>query len=220
MPDHVTERPIYKWRLADSNAMHEYFSCVDWLSIVCKYPSALDMWDMFIDTIYTAVDSCVPKCKVTTTTLKRGHHPRVLWKLTCKKRRRWKKCKNSPHDPAIRGRYRDCAKQWQQEIRTFEMTKENDVIQSDNLGTFYKFVNKRLKYRSTIGALVDNSGNTIANDTEKANLLNEYFGSVGVVDNNVIPICNPALGNDSVLDTIEFNTQNVRAAICELKSNL
>ena len=83
----VTERPIYKWRLADFNAMHEYFSCVDWLSIVCKYPSALDMWDMFIDTIYTAVDLCVPKCKVTTTTttLKRGHYPRVLRKLTCKK---------------------------------------------------------------------------------------------------------------------------------------
>ena len=59
-------------------------------------------------------------------------------------------------------------------------------------------------------------------DTEKANLLNEYFGSLGVVDNNVIPICNSALGNDSVLDTIEFNTQNVglRAAICKLKSNL
>jgi len=36
----------------------------------------------------------------------------------------------------------------------------------------------------------------------------------------VIPIFNPALGNDSVLDTIEFNTQNVRAAICKLKSNL
>jgi len=53
------------------------------------------------------------------------------------------------------------------------ITKESDVIQSGNLGIFYKFVNKRLKYRSTIGALVDNSGNTITNDTEKANLLND-----------------------------------------------
>ena len=36
----------------------------------------------------------------------------------------------------------------------------------------------------------------------------------------MIFICYPAVGNDSVLDTIKFNTQNVRAAICKLKCNL
>jgi len=39
------------------------------------------------------------------------------------------------------------------------MKKENAVIESKNLGTFYKFVNKRLKYRNVIGALVDDCGN-------------------------------------------------------------
>jgi len=50
------------------------------------------------------------------------------------------------------------------------MDKENDVIESNNLGTFYKFVNKRLKHRSVIGALVDDGGNTVTKDDGKANL--------------------------------------------------
>jgi len=59
------------------------------------------------------------------------------------------------------------------------MKKENAVIESKNLGTFYKFVNKRLKYRNVIGALVDDCGNIITNDDEKAKLFNDYFASVG-----------------------------------------
>jgi len=43
------------------------------------------------------------------------------------------------------------------------------------------FVNKRFKYRNVIGALVDDSGDIITNDDDKANLLNDHFGSVGVV---------------------------------------
>ena len=66
------------------------------------------------------------------------------------------------------------------------MATENDIIESNNIGTFFKFVNKRLKYRNAIGALVDDGGNAVTNDDEKATLFNEYFGSLGVVDDGVI----------------------------------
>jgi len=78
----------------------------------------------------------------------------------------------------LRKLYRDCSNKWRHEIHSFEMEKEDEVIKSNNLGTFYKFVNKRLKYRNVIGALVDDSGNIITNDDDKANLFNDYFGSV------------------------------------------
>ena len=73
---------------------------------------------------------------------------------------------------------------------SLEMEKEDTVIKSNNLSTFYKFVNKRLKYRNVIGALVDDSGNIINNDDHKANLYKDYFGSAGFVDNNIVPVCN------------------------------
>ena len=100
------------------------------------------------------------------------------------------------------------------------MKKENAVIESKNLGTFYKFINKRLKYRNVIGALVDGCGNIITYDDEKAKLFNDYFASVGVVDNNVFPVCDSVLHDDCVLDTVEFNALNTLAAMHKLKSNL
>ena len=90
----------------------------------------------------------------------------------------------------LRKLYRDCSNKWRHEIHSLEVEKEEEVIKSNNLGTCYKFVNKRLKYRNVIGALVDDSGNIITNDDDKANLFKDYFGSVGVVDNNVTPVCN------------------------------
>ena len=77
-----------------------------------------------------------------------------------------------------------------------------------------------MNYRNVIGALVDDCGNIISDEDEKANLFNEYFGSVGVVDNNVIPFCKSALCDDCILEMVEFNTQNTLAAMCKLKSNL
>jgi len=70
--------------------------------------------------------------------------------------------------------------------------------------------------------MVDDSNNIITNDDDKANLFNDYISSVGVVDNNVTPVCNcnSVLYDDCVLDMVEFNTQNTLAAMLKLKSNL
>ena len=219
----VTKGPAYNWRLADFDAMHEYLSCVDWQSVVYHHPSALDAWSVFIDVINIAVSLFVPKCKAASPSATRRlrHYPHTLRKLTRKKRSLWKKCRNSPQNPIVRGLYRDCANQWRQEIRNIEMAKENDIIESNNIGTFFKFVNKRLKYRNAIGALVDDGGNTVTNDDEKATLFNEYFGSVGVVDDGVIPVCTFMPSHDDcVLEMVEFNALNVLAAMNRLKSNL
>jgi hypothetical protein len=56
-------------------------------------------------------------------------------------------------------------------------TRENEkiadlrVIKSNNLGTFYNNVYKRISYKSGIGALIDNAGIAIVNDKEKENVV-------------------------------------------------
>ena len=101
-----------------------------------------------------------------------------------------------------------------------QITTENDIIDYNSLGTFYKFVNKRLSYRNVIGTLVDDDGNFITSDDEKSNLFNNYFGSFGVVDNIASPICNSVLRHDSSLETVEFTAHNVGLAMKKLKSSL
>ena len=62
------------------------------------------------------------------------------------------------------------------------------VIEAENMGTFYNYVHvsKRTTYRSGIGAVLDNDGDIVTDDKAKAELFNEYFASVGTVDNGVV----------------------------------
>jgi len=63
-------------------------------------------------------------------------------------------------------------------IQKYELVKEAKVISADNIGSFYKFVNNKLTCSSRIATLTDNAGNVVTSDTDKAELLNQYFGSV------------------------------------------
>jgi len=48
--------------------------------------------------------------------------------------------------------------EWRIQTRESEKQAELRVIKSNNQGTFYNYVNKRISYRSGIGALIDNAG--------------------------------------------------------------
>jgi len=119
----------------------------------------------------------------------------------------------------IRREYRDCVNEWQHQLKSFERKVENSVIESNDVGAFYKHVNKRLTYRREIGALVDNDGNIVSSDSEKTSLLNSYFASVGVIDDGLIPCCD-GMNAECILDTVEFSASNVMTALGKLKGNL
>jgi len=125
----------------------------------------------------------------------------------------WRKFRDSHHDPNVRSQYLACAENWRQELRCFVNRVECNIIESNNLGKFYRFVNKRLTYRRELGALIDTDGTIVVDDNKKATLFNNYFASVGVVDDNVIPVCDLVLNSDNAIDTIEFTTTNVEAAL-------
>ena len=61
------------------------------------------------------------------------------------------------------------------------------MLQTNNLGVFYKFVNNKHRNRSGIAPLKDANGNLLMNDDEKANLLNSYFHSAFTIDNGTLP---------------------------------
>ena len=67
-------------------------------------------------------------------------------------------------------------------------------------------------HRRDLGALIGTDGATVVDDEEKATLFNNYFASVGVVDDNATPVCDMVLNSDNAIDTIEFTTANVQAA--------
>ena len=82
------------------------------------------------------------------------------------------------------------------------------------------YVSKRTTYRSVIGALLDNDGDIVTDDKAKAELFNEYFASVGTVDNGVLPVCTDFINCTNSLDTVKFSTLDVAIVMSKLKTSL
>ena len=70
-----------------------------------------------------------------------------------------------------------------------------------------------------IGTIIDASGSPVTNDMEKANLFNNYFGSVCTTDNGDIPAVNKIVPDNVALDDIDFNRNAVLRALKKIKPN-
>ena len=91
-------------------------------------------------------------------------------------------------------------------------------MKSENLGAFYKYINKRTSYRPAIGALTDDGGNIKTDDHDKAELFSSYFSTVGVVDNGKIPVGQSLCSFcASSIETIEFDKRSIASAIGKLQ---
>ena len=105
-------------------------------------------------------------------------------------------------------------------INKYNSDRELGLIQSDNLGSFYKYANSKTSYLSDVAPLMDNSGNLLDNDSDMARLLNKYFASVFVKNNGLMPEFEP-LNYDSSnkINVVNFSLDKVTKAIKRLKTN-
>jgi hypothetical protein len=101
-----------------------------------------------------------------------------------------------------------------------EFSREERIINSNNIDSFYKYVNKNLSRQSGVGPLKDDSGQLITDDYERANLLNNYFASVFTCDNNSCPPFARRVPVDVEFSNIEINEDIVLKSINKLKSGL
>jgi len=65
-------------------------------------------------------------------------------------------------------------------LQNLDNTVESSFVESNNLGTFYRYINKRMNHHNLIAALTDSMGSLVVSDSDKANLFNQYFSYVGV----------------------------------------
>jgi len=94
------------------------------------------------------------------------------------------------------------------------------LVPFTNVGTFYRYINKRMNHHNPIAALTDSVGSLVVSDSDKANLFNQYYSSVGVVDNGIMPNRISLSDIPAVLDSVIFTKSGVCKAINKLKSNL
>ena len=93
--------------------------------------------------------------------------------------------KKSKHDDSQKPKYRKICKQYDEAVKKWNNSIENDICKFPSTKKFYGYVNKRLNIRQSIPPLVDETGAIKVSDAEKADILNKHVQSVFVDDDNI-----------------------------------
>ena len=102
--------------------------------------------------------------------------------------------------------------------RCYEIKREQKIIEYNNAGCFYRFVNNKLSCGRGLGELGDGKVGIIVSDAEWADLLNDYFGFVCTADNGTMTAVERLVPNGVDLEPIEFTPGEVHASIKKLKA--
>ena len=216
---------FYDFNNADWNSIRSYLASVDFNVLFNSDLSVPDIFTAFYNIVYRCLNMYVPKRpsnSKNTTKIGKRKYPAKIRKLLNKKLAAWKvyrRTRKPQHLTAYKARAADC----QSAINSYISERENKLIDSGNLGAFYRYSNGKLCSQSSIGALVTNDGRTITDPSEKAELLNENFRNNFTIDNNCIPINHSLINQHQPscnLSNVIFTTSSVENAIKKLKNKV
>lgn len=210
----------YLWSQGDYDALSEYLNSIDWQQMLVANLTPDTIWSAFCEILDSAVDMFVPSINVTATgkKFKPRHYPKHIRNLLARKLAVWKTYKTNRSDAQLKSKYNKLQSDCSDAIRKFEMCKENKVINSGNIGDFYKYVNKRMSSRSAVGALMMPGGDVAQNDADKANVLNDHFGAVCTHDDGSDPkLASPSTPGQGI-NSVQFDSSKLLSAVRRIKT--
>jgi hypothetical protein len=204
----------YNYSLADWEGLGQSLISLDWNSEFSQLIGE-DLWKHFHHVLFQNIDIYVPK-KINRPKRNKKVYPKHISKLFTEKANLWRKFKNFRSD-ALKIKYNLASKLCREAVHNYILNKESSVVNSNNLGNFYKLANKKFSSKSGVGPLKSSDVGLTQNDQIKVELLSDYFGSVFTLDNNVMPPFEEKVDLDNGLNNIIFDSQMVFKAIKKLK---
>lgn len=181
---------VYCYEKADWLSFKNYCAGTDWSSVFSQCVSVNDYWAAFHNTLRYCIDMFVPiagrRVPSNSRRKQRFEYPAAIRKFNRKKVNAWRKYAKFK-TPALKSKYKACSLRCKQALTKFVSQSESNLIENGNLGAFYKYANSKTKTKPRIPPLRDLSNKLVTDNTDKANLLNNFFSSVYVNDNNVLP---------------------------------
>jgi len=210
----------YVWSKADWLSLLNYCANIDWNSVFIHCTTANDCWICFTDILHVGIAHTVPF--VCCNTSKRKYHSKAVDRLISRKRTVWRKKRDNPTPDNV-NLYNQICKDVKIALDNERSIREMRVINSGNLGSFYRHVNSRLSHRSSIPPLRNSNGELSVSDVDKAETLSEYFSGVGVIDNDITPSLDDiethsSNSNDvASLNFVYFDFYSVLKNLCQMK---
>ena len=148
--------------------------------------SMLKVFGVDLKIIWPTIISFVPNVLIKHNTKYRPRqYPKHIRSLLTRKAAIWRKFKHVySHDLFVK--YRDMAQACKTAILEFDIERERTILDANNLGAFYKFINNKVGGNHGVGPLSYNN-QIFTDDYGKATILNQYFEYVFVSDNGLLP---------------------------------
>ena len=107
-----------------------------------------------------------------------------------------------------KSKYDVITKQCRAAISACYCDKENEIVNSGNVGNFYKYINSRLSCKGRIPSLQKPDGSMAVSDSEKAEVLQQQFKNVFTMDNGVSHVLNN-VNPDMMSPRMLFKLRNI-----------
>ena len=172
-------------------------------------------YSQFINIIHNSIKLYVPLYKTHT----KSRLPKNIKNMLNLKKQLYKRTK---FDPTSKLLYKELCKCYKKAVNLYFSNIEQEIITTSNKKSFYSYINRKLKSRSTLPPLVDTNDKIVIDPYEKANLLNTHFSSIFQHDNLTKPSLSPLNFPTNLLPSKKLvitNTQTIQA-ISKLKGNV
>lgn len=211
------EELYYDFKNADYEMIERFLATVNWTYEFSFVFSLEEYWNVFVQFMYRAMQLYVPVRKHSYSS-KPGvkKYPKYLKRMFTRKLKLWQKWISS-RDVLDKRKYENYAVKCKNAIRMYNAEYESTLVNCNNLGQFYRYVNAKLSHSKNLPHLKSTDGRLITSSIEKANIFNQYFASVFTVDNGNAPVRNFKLEQNCALADVEFSPIKVYRALRSLK---
>lgn len=200
-PAQSTNLPAYElrnYRDADWSSISSYLIACDWSVLFNDCCSAAECAVAFYAKLNEAISNYVPlKVIKQSTTNKHCKYPPHIRKLNRAKAAAWKRFKHFKSDQ-LRREYKAISSRCRKAIFAHIANHEQNIINSGNLGKFFRYSNAKFSHKPSIGPLQDVNGIKTIDPQVKAELLANYFQSQFTLDNHILPRMQPRCGTANI----------------------
>ena len=207
------------WTRVNWSAFKQFCHSVDWDEMIDDSLCADELWAVLTTTLKMGMSKFVPLRKTKNVKPKQKFQNKRIRKQKATKLKLWRKLKKASTSKNKK-KYRKAAKNLKLEIALDYQQTELKIINSNDLGIFYKHVNKNSVHKTGIGPLKTPSGSLELEDEKKAQILNDYFVSICTTDDGVLPPLPDSTPESSHLDTITFRTTQIYKILKSAKKKI
>jgi len=206
----------YDFAKADWPSICNYLNNYDFDALFIGCSDVANTFSCFYQVLLDCISMHVPHRVVNSRRNKHLRYPPKVRKAMQRKNAAWKLYKKF-RTPATLFKFKQRAAECRRLIRESIRTRENSVIDGGNIGSFFRYANKKFSFKSATGPLRDSSGSITTNPVAKANLLQSVFTSKFTADNNVCPSPDKVPGAGK-LSHINFSPTSIKKAIRKMKA--